>query len=252
MVDLKNAKTPLEKNEFEANSCSTDSRLGIIQALPFFKNLTQEAIIDINSIFRDVHYHPNETIYFSGDKSTQLCVVASGSVKLIKHSIDGQDVLIDLLNQGEFFGALETLGQPVYQETAESQTNCCILKISSERFRKILEIYPSTSLNIIDILSERLKAAYEMMHQLSVQSVEQRIAFTLLKLANKLGERKDIGLLIQLPFARSDLAKMTGTTTETASRIMSQFQKQGIIKTGRQWVSITDHKKLKHLSEFDI
>jgi CRP-like cAMP-binding protein len=247
----KRRKTPLQKNEFEANSCSTDSRIEIIRNLPFFKNLPHKAISDINSIFRDVHYNPYETIYFSGDKSTQLCVVASGSVKLIKHSIDGQDVLIDLLKQGEFFGALETLGQPVYQETAESQTNCCILKISSEQFRNILEIYPSASLNIIDILSKRLKAAYEMMQKLSVQSVEQRIAFILLKLANKLGEQKDFGLLIQLPFARSDLAKMTGTTTETASRIMSQFQKQGIIKTGRQWVSITDHKKLKRLSEFE-
>ncbi len=248
----KHRKTPLEKIEFEADSCSADSRLRILHELPFFKILSHKEINDINKIFRDYHYLAGETIYFSGEKSTQLCVIAAGSVKLVKHSFEGQDVLIDILKQGEFFGTLETLGESVYQETAESQANSCILKINSEQFRNILQKYPLSALNVVDVISERLRLAYEMMKQLSVQTVEQRIAFTLLKLANKVGEQKDVGLLIQLPFSRSDLAGMTGTTTETASRIMSQFQKQGIINTGRQWVSITDYKKLKHLAEFNV
>lgn len=141
----KRRKTPLGKIEFDADSCSVDSRLNILQGLPFFKNLSKETINDINNVFRDHHYSTGETVYFSGDKSTQLCVVAEGSIKLVKHSIDGQDVLIDILKQGEFFGTLETLGEPVYQETAESQTNSCILKINSEQFRKILQKYPLTS-----------------------------------------------------------------------------------------------------------
>ena len=248
----KRRKTPLKKIEFEADSCSTDSRLKILHELPFFKNLSHKEIKDINQIFRDYHYLAGDIIYFTGDKSTQLCVIAAGSVKLVKHSFEGQDVLIDILKQGEFFGTLETLGESVYQETAESQTNSCILKINSEQFRNILQSYPLTALNVVDVISERLKSAYEMMKQLSTQPVEQRIAFTLLKLANKVGEQKDVGILIQLPISRRDLAGMTGTTTETASRIMSQLQKQGIINTGRQWVSITDFKKLKKLAEFNI
>ena len=93
----KRRKTPLEKIEFEADSCSTDSRLKILHGLPFFKNLSHEAINDINTIFRDHHYSTGETIYFSGNKSTQLCVVAEGSIKLVKHSSEGQDVLFDFL-----------------------------------------------------------------------------------------------------------------------------------------------------------
>jgi CRP-like cAMP-binding protein len=85
--------------------------LKILHGLPFFKNLSHEAINDINTIFRDHHYSTGETIYFSGNKSTQLCVVAEGSIKLVKHSIEGQDVLIDILTQGEFFGTLETFGE---------------------------------------------------------------------------------------------------------------------------------------------
>lgn len=248
----KHRNTPLEKPTFNAESCSTDSRLKILHDLPFFKNLPHEAIFEINSIFNTRHYQSGDVIYLSGDPVRRLCVVAAGAVKLIKHNSDGQEVLVDILKQGEFFGTLDILGETVYQETAAAQTDCCILKISSEQFRMVLNKYPISAINIIDILSGRLKSAYEMMKQLSVQSVEQRIAFTLLKLARKVGRKKDVGLLIDLPFSRNDLAAMTGTTSETASRIMSQFQKQGIIKTGRQWVSITDPAKLEHLLETDF
>ncbi|MCB0284872.1 MAG: Crp/Fnr family transcriptional regulator [Calditrichaeota bacterium] len=245
----KHRKTPLHKQTFNGDSCSTDNRLKILHDLPFFKNLPHGAVHEINSIFRTQHYQTGDSIYFSGDPAKRLCVVAAGGVKLIKHSSDGQDVLVDLLKQGEFFGALDILGETVYQETAEAQTDCCILKISSDQFRTILSKFPLSAINIIDILSQRLKSAYEMMKQLSVQPVEQRIAFTLLKLAAKAGKQDDVGLLIDLPLSRTDLAGMTGTTTETASRIMSQFQKMAIIKTGRQWVSITDPVKLEQLAE---
>jgi CRP-like cAMP-binding protein len=89
-------------------------------------------------------------------------------------------------------------------------------------------------------MAERLQTAHETIRQLSAFPVERRIASVLLKLSEKLGEAHDEGLLIQVPLARQDLADMAGTTVESASRVMSQFQKQGLIRSGRQWVAITD------------
>jgi CRP-like cAMP-binding protein len=85
--------------------------------------------------------------------------------------------------------------------------------------------------------------------QLSAHSVEHRIAFTLLKLADKFGERQGERLLIQTPLARDELAEMTGTTTESASRAISGLQKAGLIETGRQWVAILDRESLEALLE---
>jgi CRP-like cAMP-binding protein len=62
---------------------------------------------------------------------------------------------------------------------------------------------------------------------------------------DKLGEAQEVGLLIQMPLSRDDLAAMTGATTETISRIMSQFQKDGWIESGRQWVAIRDSEALR-------
>jgi CRP-like cAMP-binding protein len=95
----------------------------------------------------------------------------------------------------------------------------------------------------------RLREAQATIQQLSVSSVEQRIAFTLLKLADKLGEPHETGLLIQMPLSREDIAAMTGSTPETASRVMTQFQKRRLIETGRQWVAITNREELAKLAQ---
>lgn len=237
-------KSPLRPEEIEPRMCSVDLRLEILSQVPFFGGLSLEAITQINNLFREQGYTPGQPVYFAGDPAARLFVVAAGKVKLIRHTLSGQDVLLDILTPGEFFGSLSALGDDVYSDTAQAQTEICVLSIGAEDFRAILGTYPSIAINVLDIVAERLKAAHEMVRQLSAHSVERRIAYTLMKLAEKLGEEREFGLLIQMPLSRDDLAEMTGTTTETASRIMSHFQKDNLIRCGRQWVAITDRERL--------
>lgn len=237
-------KTPLNYQELSAGSCTHDSRLSILHNLPFFKSLTHDEIKDINNSFNDFKYNTDDIIYMSGDRSSRLCVVAAGSIKLIKQNESGKETLIDILKQGEFFGNLDPFGETCYEETAIAQLSSCVMKIDSDNFRKVLQKHPTASLTVLDIISKRLHEAQEMIKQLSAHSVENRIAYTLLKLAQKLGEQKEIGLLIQIPLSRNDLADMTGTTPETASRIIGKLKSEGIIKTGRKWIVINDIQKL--------
>lgn len=240
-------KTPLEIKIVDAGSCSIDLKMKIIHQLPFFKELSHDSIKNINNLFNDVQYNADDTIYYSGDVASRLCVIASGSVKLIKQNKDGNNTLIDILKQGEFFGNLDPFGNTLYQETAMVQTSSCIMKIDTKDFRSILTKHPSVSLIVLDIMSKRLREAQEQIRQLSTIPVEGRIAYTLFKLSQKLGEKKDFGLLIQIPLSREDIAGMTGTTPETASRIISHMQKDNIIKTGRKWIAINNIDKLQKL-----
>jgi len=229
--------------------CSVELRLEILGQLPFFSDLEPSEIQTINRSFVERGYTPDESIYFVGEPATRLHAVADGNVKLIHHTLKGQDVMLDILKPGEFFGSLASTGEDTYAETAQAQTPVCTLSVGSEDFRQILRQHPSVSLKVMDIMDGRLRSAHEMMRQLSVYSTDQRIAFVLLKLGDKLGEQKDVGLLIQLPLSRGDLAQLSGTTTETASRVMSQFQKEGLIQAGRQWVAITNRARLADLAE---
>lgn len=242
-------KSPLDSESVEPHMCSPQMRLDILSQVPFFKPLKQDKVAAINRLFRERGYLPGETIYFAGDPAEHLFVLADGKVKLLRHNWTGKDVLLDLLTPGEFFGSLSSLGDDAYAETAQAQTPVCALTIQAEDFRSILDRHPAAALAVLDLVSERLRAAHETIRQLSAHSVEQRIAQTLLKLGEKLGEQQEIGLLIQVPLSRDDLAQMTGTTPETASRVMSRFQKEGLIESGREWVAITDWEALTALAE---
>lgn len=242
-------KTPLQTTFTEVHQCSVDVRLAILAKLPFFQDLSQADLVVVNPYFREVGFIVNDTICYAGDPAEYLFVVADGRVKLMHDTQAGKEVVLDLLTRGEFFGSLSVLGEDVYPDTAIAQTPVCILMIDKAAFVQILTRYPLVSLKVIGIMSERLRAAHERLERLGAGSVEERIAHVLLRLGEKFGEKKrDVGLLIQAPLTRDDLAAMSGTTTETASRVMSQLQKDGLIQSGRGWVAIKDRQGLQGIA----
>ncbi len=241
-------KSPVHVETVEPAACSVELRLSILQGVPFFAGLSPAEIGAVNERFRERGFRPGESIYFSGQEATNLYVVASGQVKLLRHSFTGQDVLLDVLKPGDFFGSLATTAGEPYPDTAQAHTAACVLSINTRTFRALLEQYPRVALLVLDITAQRLQDTQEMVRRLSVESVEQRVAAVLLRLAHKLGEPTDEGLLIQMSLSRDDLAQMTGTTTETASRIISHFQKEGLVRTGRQWIAVSDESQLEEIA----
>ncbi len=240
-------KSPLRLDWIDPAACTLDYRLKVISRLPFFKSLPAGAITEINGLFHDHSYAAGETIYFEGDAAQYLYLVAMGRVKLVRNTSTGHDVWLDVLHGGEYFGSLESLGMQTYSETAVAHTDGCILQISSHDFDTILGRYPEVTLKVLSAVGQRLQESQEVIKQLSSYTVEQRVASALCRLAGKLGQQGDEGVLIQLPFSRQDLAAMAGTTTETVSRVMSRFADTGLIKTGRKWVAVTDQEGLAAL-----
>lgn len=244
-------KSPVNTISTEPQYCSIDLRLRILGRLPFFAGLPDRALREINGRFVEVGYQPGETVYTAGDKAERMFVVAEGKVKLLQHASGGRDVLLDILASGEFFGNLATLGVAEYADTAQVMTPACVLSIRSETFRQVIDEHPELAIKVLEIMAERLNAANQRVLQLSSMPVEKRIASTLLKLVEKLGRKQEDGLLIDVPLARDDLAEMTGSTTETVSRVMSQLQSSGIIASGRQWVAVIDQDGLERLARPD-
>lgn len=244
----KRKRSPLEIETTEAHLCSISLRLKILGKVPFFRDLTASEHEWINSLLHEKDFHTDEVICLSGDAAEQLFIIADGKVKLLQHSLEGKEILLDLLTPGEFFGAFSGLGNDVYPETAQAHTNCCILVIGRETFQHVLQRYPAVALKLIDIMAGRLRTANERVHQLSALSIEARIASILLMLADKFGERMGNELLLQVPLSREDLAGMSGATTESASRVMSRLQKDGLIRSGRKWVAVIDREGLEALA----
>jgi CRP/FNR family transcriptional regulator, nitrogen oxide reductase regulator len=237
--------SPVEIEVVPPVACNIDLRLEILGSLPFFASLSPAEVAAANERFREQGFAAGETIAFSEAPATHFYAVASGHVKLLHHTLAGKDVLLDLLVPGEFFGNLSAQEDAVYTETAVAQTDLCVLAIPTAAFRALLAQHPPAALAVLDLTAERLQSAQERVRQLSAYAVEQRIAATLVQLAEKLSSEHEAGWLIQTPLSRDDMAQMTGTTPESASRVMSQLSREGIIASGRQWVAITDRAALR-------
>jgi CRP-like cAMP-binding protein len=249
---IKRRKNPVEMIHTEPNLCSTDLRLHILHGVPFFASLEHTKIEEINQQIHEKGFKPGDYLYFAGDPADSLFIIAEGRVKLLRHTTAGKDVMLDLLIPGEFFGGLSTSSSSTYLETAQALTSVCALSISREGFRTILNQHPAVGIQVLDLVAARLEAAHDTIHQLSAQTAEQRIAATLLMLAAKLGEPHEVGLLIQTPLSRDELAEMTATTPETASRVISQFQRDGWIATGRKWIALIRLEELRQTAEMKV
>ncbi|HEX6269485.1 MAG TPA: Crp/Fnr family transcriptional regulator, partial [Anaerolineales bacterium] len=170
-------------------------------------------------------------------------------VKLLRHTSSGREILLDILRAGEYLGNLASISERGYTETAVAQTDCCILHISAQDFEKILNQHPDVIMKVLKAVTQRLEESQEIIKQLSVYTIDQRIAAALVRLAKKLGEQQQKGVLIQLPFSRQDLAAMTGATIETVSRVMSRFSAEGLITTGRKWVAVNNLERLQEIEK---
>ncbi|HWS24210.1 MAG TPA: Crp/Fnr family transcriptional regulator [Anaerolineales bacterium] len=244
--------SPLKAISIDTHQCSISLRLEILSQVPFFRGLGESDLEWINFLFHEKGFETDEFICQSGESAEHLFIVADGKVRQLNYTLSGKNILLDLLTQGEFFGAVSGLGDEVYPETAQAHTNCCVLVIDRDSFQKILKRYPTVALSLIEIMANRLRAANERVKQLSALTVEARIAITLLMLLKKLGSRKGKEVLLQVPLTREDLAGMVGATPESTSRVMSRFQKDGLIRSGRGWVSIIDKPGLENLAGEEI
>lgn len=242
-------KTPLDIHVTAEQQCSVDLRLKILGQLPFFESLTEDDLTKINPFFREVGYLAGDVICHAGDPAERMFVVAEGRVRLVRHSLSGKDILLDILGSGEFFGSPGVPEGEVFMETAVAQTAACVLVIHRADFQNILKHFSGVTMKVLEVMSLRLRAANERVQLLSTLPVEGRIAHVLLGLGEKFGQKNRLGLLIQVPLSRDDLAAMTGTTPESTSRVMSAFQKDHIIKTGRAWVAITNWDGLKAIAD---
>lgn len=241
-------ETPLNDPSIEGHHCTVDLRMEKLAMVPFFRDLSEVQLQSINEKFTAAHYSRGETIYRQGESATMLRVVVAGNVKLVSHTFEGEGVLLDMLKPGDFFGDPTATGKEVYDETAQTQTTACILSVRLSDFQEIMNNYPTVAMAVLDITTNRLNESRQRIQHLSTLPVKERIAHILVTLANKFGEKDSRGLLIQLPLSRKDLADMAGTSTETASRIMSQFQEDELVTSGRQWVAISNKPELLRIS----
>lgn len=231
--------------------CTPEEQRRLLGQTPFFRVLPVAEIPTVAQSFHQHEYAAGDVIHLAGDPAARLSLVAAGMVRVARPTIDGQDVVLDVLHPGDYFGSLGLLGDATYPDEAVAQTHSCVLSTSATEFQALLTRYPPVAMATLDLVAQRLQAAHENIEQLSAWPVQRRLAATLLNLADRQPAVADAEALTELPFSRQDLADMTGATVETVSRVLSGFRRAGLVEGGRGWVAIRDRARLADLAAAD-
>jgi CRP-like cAMP-binding protein len=216
---------------------------------PAERHRREREIRAIDARMVSLSWAEDDPLYLAGAPADHLYVLVEGRVKVVRPTADGNEVITDLIVPGELFGTLGALGEPVYPESAVALTTVCALRMAPEAFRVVLEEHPQVTLRVLDEVAARFERSRASAGRTSSGTVAQRVARTLLHLADKVGQEQRTGAtLLQLPLTRTDLAAMAGTTPESVSRVMSGLRADGLIDSGRRWTSILDRARLERLA----
>ncbi len=223
----------------------------VARSVPLFRGLTEQEWNQVAPLLNGHCYPKDAYIFFQGDPPTSLYIVWMGRVKLVRHTDHGRDVVMEVLGPGQLIGEMAIFDGRPYSMTAVTLEEVAVVSVARSDFFSLLERYPSISLGVISELSRRLRVVNELVRSLAVDRVEQRIARTLLRLADLAGRNYNGhpgAILIDIALTRQDIAEMTGTTVETAIRVMSRFRKNGLIASVRGRVLLKEPGELREVA----
>jgi len=188
--------------------------------------------------------------FMQGDPATHAYVLFSGRVKMIQITPNGQQITLRIMTPGQTYGGIALLNpESGYPATAQAVENSTAMAWSTAQLRELAAKEPSISLNTMQLMHGYITELQERQQALVSERVEQRIARILLKLAAQSGKKTDEGVLIDMPLTRQDVAEMSGTTLFTVSRTLSEWERNGILKIGRERVVIIEPHGLVRIAD---
>ncbi len=189
-------------------------------------------------VTREKNYAKGETIFRAGEPADAVCIVKEGRVHLMKFLEGGQASTTCVMTPGETFCCLPALDGKPYPVDAVAAEDSTIVRIPTTVFQEFLRRSPSFLQDSLCLFCDRLRQV-EDKSCMTYDSVERRLAKTLLTLSKKFGQT--------IPLTKNELAELANTTQETTIRILSQLSKQGVVRSARGTTTILRPEKLSAL-----
>lgn len=223
--------------------------ISILKSIPLFSALDETSLKNISSALSERDFKKNEYIFYEDEPANAFGIVIKGRVKIVKHSLEGKEVIIRIIPEKHIFGEVAMFDNLPYPASAIAMEDSKILMFEKATFLAVIKKEPSIAWEIIMDLSRKLRDASQALKEVASERVERRIASLLLRLGEYYGEKKGSAIELKFPITRQEIADMCGTTVETAIRIMSRFTKEGIIETEKGTIKILTPETLTRIIE---
>ncbi len=209
----------------------------LLRRVSIFADLEEEALASIAGLMSERRFPKESVIVGQEDLGDSLFVVSRGKVKVVLYGRSGREVILSIFKAGDFFGEMSLLDNQPRSANVIALEDSTLLTLERRAFAAHLEQYPQTALQILAEMSRRLRRADSGIGNLALLDVYGRVARFLRELAADEGEQIDGGLVIRQRPTQQEIASMVGTSRETVSRALSEFQRRGFLEmTGRKIV----------------
>lgn len=198
---------------------------------------------------RSLRVAKDQPVFEQEEQAHSFFLLLDGHVRVVKTTPDGQVVIVRYIGPGELLGIAQALGLDSYPASAIATVDCVVLAWPGRLWSEFATAFPSFGANTYKTVGARLQDAHTRVVEMSTEQVDRRVAHALLKLVRQSGKKTEDGLLIDFPISRQDIAEMTGTTLHTVSRLLTAWEERGLVKSGRQKVTVVDRRRLLTLAE---
>jgi CRP-like cAMP-binding protein len=216
-----------------------------ITAIPLFEGLSQKQYTELARIAVDRSYQRGQVIFAEGDEGIGFYVLIAGKVKVFKLSPEGKEQILHVLETGEPFGEASVFAGQPFPAHAETLEQSRIFFFPRAAFIELIKGDPSMALNMLAILSRRLRKFTALVEDLSLKEVPGRLAAYLFYMS----EQRDGSDDLKLDIAKNQLASLLGTIPETLSRILTKMVRQGLIRLDGSRIKIVDRRGLEELAQ---
>ena len=180
-----------------------------------------------------------DLIFAPGDPDGQLYFLLEGTVRLYKIYGGHKEATVALLKDRGVFGELDLDEVSRQRCFAEALTGVRVAVVRKSVLVEAIKRDPALATKLLFSFSERLRQSDEAIESLLSREVSARLARLLLNLGERFGETTGSGTLINVRLTHQDLANMIVSTREAVSKVMSEFQRLGLIEVRNRRICLT-------------
>jgi|TARA_R110000751_G_scaffold79310_3_gene159908 CRP-like cAMP-binding protein len=221
----------------------------LLTHIPPFSLLHHDQIREIIDQATVRRYVEGTAVFREGDPAYRFFMVLDGYIRVLRVTPGGEQVISLHIPSGQLFGFAKAIGRDTYPATAMTASEAIILSWPMQVWDYFVTSYPGFSSETYKIVGERMGELNMRVVEMATQQVEQRVANTLLRLVNQTGRKVEGGIEVDFSITRQDLSEMTATTLHTISRLLSAWEKQGLVKSRRKHIVVSNPQRLVVLGQ---
>jgi len=224
---------------------STEDTIALLARVPTFETLAPEDLSRVAELAVPRRFEPGRVIFREGDESDTCYVVRSGHARAIREHADGRTIALSTFGPGSIFGELAMFESERRSATVETLDGLEAVAILGADMRRLMRDHVEIALGVVTSLGRRLRAANERIASQSFQTVQSRVATVLTQLVTEAQDEGAAERDVLVIATQADVAKLAGSSRESASRFLAVLERAGVIEQGRGKLTVHDPSALE-------